>query len=99
MIRALLVPLAVVALSASSAGAFGQCMPRDLMVKQLQELWGEIPVSWGVISSGSIVELFVAPNDGRSFSVVITDTNGRTCMLVGGHEWGKRTPPPVGKPA
>lgn len=97
--RALLSALAILVLTAGSAEAIAQCLPRDLMEKELERLWGEFPDQWGVIPNGSIVELFLAPNNGNSFSIIITHPSGRSCIMVGGYEWGKRKPPLPGEPA
>jgi len=99
MMRALMIALAFLMILVGTAEAFAQCMPRDQFAANLKKIWGEDPVYWGVVPNGAIVELFLSSNDRRSFTIAITRPSGITCAIVGGYEWEKSVPPPVGEPA
>ena len=83
----------------SQAHGYGQCMPRDVLVGELKKDWDEDPVYWGMVPNGAIIELFLSSNNERTFSIIITRPTGISCMLVGGGQWERITPPPVGEPA
>ena len=97
--RVFLIALTFIVLSVGNAWAqAGPCMPRDQMVAELKRDWNEAPAAWGAVPNGAIIELFIGPGNGRSFTIIITRPTGIACVLVGGHEWEERTLPPAGQP-
>lgn len=73
------------------------CGPRDDVLKALEQI-GEQPVGVGLAGSNgkAVIELTVAP-DG-SWSVLVSDTDGKTCLVLAGQEWDFAKPQPVGDP-
>ena len=81
-----------------SAPAVGQvlCGPGDGLVELLKQRFGETRQAVGVSADARrIVELFVAP-DG-SWTIVVTDTQGRSCIVLSGEDW-TRAPQMQGMP-
>ncbi len=80
---ALLAPLLF---CAGHATAQPQCNTRESIRTQLAERYGESPVATGVTSGGALVEVYSA-NNGRTWSIVVTDTNGISCLAAAGEGW------------
>ncbi len=75
-------------LSATVANAQVLCGPRDAAVAQLESRYDERVVGRGFVDSGrAMVELFVSETG--TWSVVVTDTNKRSCFLASGVSWTK----------
>jgi hypothetical protein len=74
------------------------CGPRDTVLEALEKI-GEVPVGVGVAGNDgkAVIELTVGP-DG-SWSVLVSDTDGQTCLVLGGQEWDFAKPQPTGEPA
>jgi hypothetical protein len=62
------------------------CGPRDSVLKALEQI-GEVPVGVGMAGNDgkAVIELTVGP-DG-SWSVLVSDTDGKTCLVLAGQEW------------
>ena len=85
---ALSAPLALAAITAQSDTAHAQgaqCAPRDTVLKTLSKNYDERPVSVGVTSAGSLVEVLASPNG--SWTIVVTAPGGPTCMVSSGEGW------------
>ena len=70
----------------------GLCADRDEAVKGLQQRYGERQVAVGLTSGGALLEL-LATRTGSSWSVLITNPNGRSCLIVFGSDWTTRPVP------
>lgn len=91
-----LMTLLVLLLSAGGANAQQVCAARDSTVNQLEGRFDEHVVGRGLAESGkSMIELFVGENG--SWTVVVTDTRGRSCLVASGVSW-MQTPLLVGDP-
>lgn len=93
----ILASVLVLLLSATVANAQRLCVLRDAAVAKLEGQYKEQVVGRGLAKGGrAMVELFVS-NTG-SWTVVVTDVNGRSCIVATGESW---TPAPllVGDPA
>ena len=81
-----LLALATVSLSAASADAQMKCDLRDNALTQLESKFDEHVVGRGLTRGGqSMVELLVSETG--SWSVIVTDTRGRTCLMDTGQDW------------
>jgi hypothetical protein len=69
----------------SSAYAQANCGPRDQLVRHLSDQFKESPVAIGLAQSGQIMEVFASSSG--SWSMVITTTDGKTCMVAAGENW------------
>ncbi len=73
-------------LSASSANAEQFCAPRDRAVKQLEKQFGELVSGRGLAVNGErMIELYVSEKG--SWTVLISDPNGRSCVMASGENW------------
>lgn len=87
----------VVLLSASGAHAQQLCALRDAAITQLEAKFNERVVGRGLAKRGKeMVELLVS--ESGSWTVVISDTQGRTCIVASGDSW-MPVPLLVGEPA
>lgn len=94
-----LVPLIAagcLAASVTAASAQMACTSRGEAAKLLDAHYSEAPVAMGLASNGGVIEVF-ASNTGRSFTILITMPDGRSCVLAAGEGWDN-VPKLVGKP-
>jgi len=81
-----LLAIAVVSLSAMPAQAQMKCDLRDNAITQLETQFDEHVIGRGLTKNGqAMVEVLVS--DAGSWSVIVTDTNGRTCLMATGEDW------------
>lgn len=85
---ATLTGLAAAPLAAQSAD--GPCGTRDFFVDQLVETYHEAPVAGGLQSEDSLVEIW-ASNETGSFTILVTDTSGETCVAFTGEDFQETT--------
>ncbi len=70
---------------AQAAHLSGFCADHDEAVKRLQQRYGERQIAVGLTSGGTILEV-LATRTGSSWSVLITNPNGRSCLVVFGSD-------------
>lgn len=81
-----LLAIAVVSFSATAADAQMKCDLRDNALTQLETQFDERVVGRGLTrDQRGMVELLTS-EDG-SWSVIVTDVRGRTCLLATGQDW------------
>lgn len=61
------------------------CGDRSEIVKRLQSGYEEKPVSLGIASNGSMVEVFASENG--TFSILTTRPGGNSCLVAAGDNW------------
>ncbi len=79
----------IAALSLLAAPAAAQqkvCGPRAGIVAQLAEKYGEVSHGAGLRSTTQVLELWSSKKTG-SWSVLITDANGVSCVMAAGQNW------------
>lgn len=65
----------------------GPCGPRDVILEQLESMFGEVPAGRGLIPGGSaITELLINPADG-SWTFILTRPDGISCGVLSGDGW------------
>jgi len=84
-LAALLAFAGLVALGDSSARAQTACGPREDLVKLLSDQYKESPVGIGLAQTGQLLEVFASSVG--SWSMVITTTDGKTCIVAAGDNW------------
>lgn len=71
-------------LACSAASAQQQnCGPRDNVVQQLTERYGETRRSLGMSSQDTVVETWASDRTG-SWSIIVTMPNGISCLVASG---------------
>lgn len=85
-------------LAISPATAFAQqnCAPREQVVQQLAEKYGESRQSFGLAANNAVMEVF-ANLEGGSWTITVTMTNGITCMVASGQAFENTTEAPAAK--
>ncbi len=63
-----------------------RCGPRADVLKQLSSTYREAPVAVGIGSNGRLLEV-VASVDGATWTVLVTSTDGISCMMMSGETW------------
>ena len=72
-------------LMSSPSAASGHCAPWEAYVETLAKAYREVPLAQGVTFNGKVLAIFAAENG--SWSIVVTDANGVTCMIASGQNW------------
>lgn len=88
------------ALIASPALADVICQPRSVFVEHLKEEYDEHPQALGLTNDARLIEVFATP-DGKTWTMLITNARGISCVVVSGQNWQKALPKllkPTGQP-
>lgn len=84
------VSAAALALSVHSAAAQApSCGPHEAVVKSLAEQYREKVQSVGMIDSNTVLEVYVS--DAGTWTIIVTDTAGKSCVLSAGEGWDNNT--------
>ncbi len=75
----------------SAARAEPQCNTRESVLRQLADKYGEAPVALGVTHSGGLIEVIATPG-GKTWSIIITSPQGRSCLVAAGEGWRRLEP-------
>lgn len=75
----------MVAFGHSSVRAQVACGPREELVKLLSDQYKESAVGIGLAQSGQVLEVFASSIG--SWSMVMTTTDGKTCIVAAGDNW------------
>lgn len=62
------------------------CFERGALIKHLDGKFDEAPVAAGLAANGSVLEVFTSP-DGITWTIVLTQPNGATCVMASGESW------------
>lgn len=78
--------LALTGLALNSANAAPVvCGERQAFTEALKGKFKEERQALGLVATSSVVELYVSP--GGSWTVLMTGTDGKSCVLATGHSW------------
>jgi hypothetical protein len=80
---AALTTAAGILIATSSEAAGRRCAPRDTVVTRLAEGYGERRQSIGLGANNAVIEIFASDETG-SWTIVVTDTAGVTCLVASG---------------
>ena len=61
------------------------CGERARVLTNLAETYSEAPVSMGLASNGSVIEVLASPSG--SFTIILTQPNGVACVMAAGESW------------
>ena len=67
------------------AAAQNVCGERNAFMKQLGQQYHESPAAIGLASNGSVLE--VLTSEKGSWTILVTDVRGTTCMVATGESW------------
>lgn len=80
-------------LTTSVAAQRPVCMARADLLDRLAEKYSEAPIAFGLTNSGGLVEV-IANSDGTSWTIIISNVNGTSCLVAAGEGWRNRREPP-----
>lgn len=96
MYKALLAGFSLLFLSGAANAQEGQsCASRSVVVDHLSDTFKEVQAARGKVNDTTIMELFVSP-DG-SWTIINTNSQGRSCIAQGGTEGFEFVAPEVPK--
>jgi hypothetical protein len=73
-----------------------KCGPRAGLVAALADRYEEHPVQRGVTAANTVLEVFAS--ESGSWTIVISDARGLSCLMASGEHWGPVKPLPAGDP-
>lgn len=65
-----------------------QCDTRQNVLGKLARTYKEAPVAVGVTSTGGLVEV-LATGDGDTWTIIVSEPNGLSCLVAAGEGWRK----------
>lgn len=74
-----------------AAEARAPCKPAGTMKSTLENKFSEVRAATGVVNHNHVMELWASKTG--SWSVLITNTNGITCMIASGQSFAVNPPP------
>lgn len=74
-----------------------QCAPTRAIVAELNGKYLETKRGGGTVLNRALVDLFVSDTK-NTWTIVVTDTQGMTCVLAAGQDWEQLPPQPEGSP-
>lgn len=88
MARLGLIVLASLATALWVSPAQGQnyCFPRAMLIAHLESRFGEVKAGEGIADNGAAMELVTSEN-GATWTLFVTSTDGRSCLLASGKGW------------
>lgn len=87
-----------VLLTGQEAAAAAPCADHDKVTKELADRWSEVPVSLGLAGDGKLLQVF-STEDGATWTLVLTEPGGKSCVVASGRHWQTVTPKPRGPEA
>ena len=69
----------------SVANAATQCAGHDAVAKTLNTKFKEARRVMGVVNAKAVMEIFMSPQG--TWTVLVTDTTGTSCIIATGEEW------------
>lgn len=73
--------------SPTAAQTFVLCAERGDAIKSLEEHYSEKPFSRGLTGMGVVLELFISED--QTFTLLMTQPNGISCVVATGSNWEK----------
>lgn len=66
------------------------CLPRADILARLENKFKEVPISSGVMTNGSLLEIVASENG--TWSLIISHPTGYSCLTAAGERWETRPP-------
>lgn len=87
-----------VLLGARGASAEPRCADYNEISRQLERRHAEEPISLGLSSAGKVVQVF-STIDGATWTMVVTEPDGKSCVIAAGTYWQHLPKPSAGPEA
>lgn len=88
---------AAVAVAPAAGSAQTACLDRAVLADRLAEQFQERQLGYGVVGEVAVMELYVSPHG--SWTVLMTDPAGRSCIVAVGEGWETTASPETGEGA
>lgn len=62
------------------------CAARAAVIEYLSDSYQEAPVAMGMTNGGEVLEILTSAN-GATWTILVTSSDGRTCMVAAGDGW------------
>ncbi|OOG66854.1 hypothetical protein BLJAPNOD_03532 [Ensifer sp. M14] len=79
----------------ASSQAVANCAQRSEVIEFLLRQYQEKPAGIGLINPHAVMEIYAA--DSGTWTLVVTDVTGRSCVILAGKSWEALPPQPVPK--
>ena len=86
MFRILFAALVTAGLALPAAAEQQVCGKRADVIKQLSVKYSEAPAAMGLSSDGGVLEV-LASADGNTWTIIVTQPDGLSCMVAAGEYW------------
>ncbi len=86
----------MISIQVTDASAQSACFERAALMKHLDGKFSEAPVAAGLAANGSVLEVF-SSHEGNTWTIVLTQPNGATCVMASGEAWMGIKAPKAGK--
>ncbi|MSU91197.1 hypothetical protein GE300_16560 [Rhodobacteraceae bacterium 2CG4] len=98
MFKTIMTAAAVAFLASTAAPAQTACAPRDTLVETLTARHGERLSSGGLTGPTVLIEVWTG--ESGSWTILMTDAKGTSCIVAAGQDWTEFPPAaPAGLPA
>ncbi len=77
--------VALIAFVAAPARAEQVCGERAKLMLHLEQKFSEQPIAMGLTAKGAVLEVLTSPSG--SWTFLVTEPSGRTCMVASGESW------------
>ena len=82
--------------AAIPASAQMACAERSDIITRLGGQYSEAPVAMGLANNGGVIEVLSSP-EGNTWTIIVTDPNGQSCLIAAGEYWGPAAEKQAGK--
>lgn len=65
------------------------CAPRAEIASFLKDKFQELQDAYGLVGDKAVLELYIS-DGGATWTLVLTDISGRSCILAAGDNWEER---------
>ncbi len=80
----------------ASADQRRPCAEHDVALGALMDKFAEAPVAAGLSSDGALIEVLTKP-DGGTWTILMTEAGGPSCIIAAGEGWTWRKRPLLGR--
>ena len=87
--------IAFAAVPAQAQQAQQICGERAKLMLHLEQRFSEQPIAMGLTAKGAVVEVLTSPSG--SWTFLVTEPSGRTCMVASGESWENLPILPTGR--
>lgn len=76
----------VSATSLPAEAQFQRCTSHTKLLQQLSQRYKEVPTAMGIVNDKALMQMYASDETG-SWTIVITNAEGKACIVATGHSW------------